>query len=111
MNRYFGKETVFTLFTNIGSVCGCSLAVLAGTILNKTPIREPALIAAWANFFMAMAGLIGTVGSQVVNILKVIKDHEDTTKDIVSDMLRIQECINKISIDIELLKENTDLEK
>lgn len=104
MQRYFGRETVFTLFTNVGSLTGCCIAVLAGTVWSRGEIHGPALIASWASIVVAISGLIGTVGSQVVNILKVISDHEITTKDIVRDMRVISEELKCLSIDVEMLK-------
>lgn len=97
MHHYFGRDTVINLFISGGSVTAVSFALVAATLLTpESDFKRSAMAVAVSGLITAIAGLIASVGTQVVNILKVIKDHEVVTDDIVKQMNRIQDTVNSI---------------
>lgn len=95
MQKRFGFETVVNLFIGVGSITACLSAYIAAS-LTSSDFKTTTMLVGVAGLVTAIAGLITSVGSQIVNILKVIKDHEMVTEDIMKLITENRILIEKL---------------
>lgn len=100
MHKYFGKETVTNLFINGGSVIAVTFSL--GSVVLLVPgsdLKAPTMVVAVGGLITSIAGLVVSVGNQIVNILKVIKEHEIINDDIIANLKILREEIENVSRD------------